>query len=184
MILHLCSLAIAIGTLSVKVSAVSAPGEIVCRYEATTKSEVNYYTCHELAAKYSIAVEKLFQLNPAVDTDCDNIQPNTVYCVAGCKYFEQIYIDHANRWQSFNQWFLMTDSVGRNTTTLPAPVQKSSVAMERRGNVATKCTRHPLNVACAKLTHSTVRTARLARVSQGGATASHQNTAWTANAAS
>jgi hypothetical protein len=103
MILHLSSLAIAIGTLAVKVDAVSAPGEIVCRYEAATKSEVNYYTCHELAAKYSITVEKFFQLNPAVDKDCDNIQPNTVYCVAGCKYFEQIYIDHANRWQSFNQ---------------------------------------------------------------------------------
>jgi hypothetical protein len=78
----------------------------------------------------------------------------------------------------------MTDSVGRNTTTLPALVQTISVATERRGNVVTKCTRPPLNVECAKLIHSIVRTARLARVSQGGATASHQNTVWTADVAS
>jgi hypothetical protein len=103
MIVHLSSLAIAICTLAVKVDAVSAPGETVCRYEATTKSEVNYYTCHELAAKYSIILEKFFQLNPAIDKDCNNIQPNTVYCVAGCKDFEAMYIDHANEWQSFNQ---------------------------------------------------------------------------------
>ncbi|KAF1942657.1 hypothetical protein EJ02DRAFT_308073, partial [Clathrospora elynae] len=56
-----------------------APGDIVCRYESTTKSAVNYYTCTELALKYSITVEKFFLLNPSVDRDCDTIKPNTVY---------------------------------------------------------------------------------------------------------
>lgn len=66
-------------------SANGAPGDVVCRYETTTLAEVNYYTCTELALKYSITVEKFFELNPSVDKECDTIKPNTKYCVAGCK---------------------------------------------------------------------------------------------------
>jgi len=62
-----------------------APGDVVCRYETNTLSEVNYYTCTELALKYSITVKKFFELNPSVDKDCNTIKPDTKYCVAGCK---------------------------------------------------------------------------------------------------
>jgi hypothetical protein len=78
-------LALAIGFFAVNVNAEPIPGDIVCRYESTTKSEVNYYTCTELALKYSITVEKFFTLNPFVDKDCDTIKPSTVYCVDGCE---------------------------------------------------------------------------------------------------
>ena len=64
---------------------IGAPGDVVCRYETTTLGEVNYYTCTELARKYSISVEKFFALNPSVDKNCETIKPNTNYCVAGCK---------------------------------------------------------------------------------------------------
>jgi hypothetical protein len=79
----LSQLVLAFGLLTY--SANAAPGDVVCRYETTTLSEVNYYTCTELANKYSISVEKFFQLNPSVDKECDTIKPNTNYCVAGCK---------------------------------------------------------------------------------------------------
>lgn len=79
--LKLVSSAIAFFALGVN----GAPGDIVCRYETTTLAEVNYYTCTELALKYSITVEKFFQLNPSVDKNCDTIQPRTNYCVAGCE---------------------------------------------------------------------------------------------------
>jgi len=59
--------------------------EIICRYDATTPSTVNYYTCMELAVRYDIAVEVFFTLNPSVAPDCSNIRENTVYCVRGCK---------------------------------------------------------------------------------------------------
>ena len=64
---------------------IGAPGDVVCRYETTTLQEVNYYTCTELARKYSITVEKFLTLNPSVNQNCDTIKPNTKYCVAGCK---------------------------------------------------------------------------------------------------
>jgi hypothetical protein len=84
MMIHLSRIAVAIGLFTLNVNAEPAPGDIVCRYESTTKSAVNYYTCTELALKYSITVEKFFLLNPSVDPDCDTIKPNTVYCVDGC----------------------------------------------------------------------------------------------------
>jgi hypothetical protein len=68
------------------VQAAVDPGGIVCRFESTTKSEVNYYTCTELALKYSITVEKFFELNPTVNKACSNIQPDTDYCVKGCEW--------------------------------------------------------------------------------------------------
>ncbi|KAF5851379.1 hypothetical protein GGP41_004176 [Bipolaris sorokiniana] len=54
-----------------------APGDVVCRYETTTLTKVNYYTCTELARKYSITVDKFFELNPSVNKACDTIKPNT-----------------------------------------------------------------------------------------------------------
>lgn len=65
----------------------TAPGQVNCRYWTTTGADVNYYTCTQLADKYEIAVETFFALNPDVDAQCGNIQPNTQYCVDGCKYF-------------------------------------------------------------------------------------------------
>ena len=59
--------------------------EIICRYDATTPSTVNYYTCMELAIGYGITVEHFFTLNPSVATDCSNVRGDTVYCVSGCK---------------------------------------------------------------------------------------------------
>jgi hypothetical protein len=60
-------------------------GEVNCRSTAPTTDQVNYYTCSLLAITYGITVEKFFTLNPTIDADCSNIQPNTNYCTAGCK---------------------------------------------------------------------------------------------------
>jgi hypothetical protein len=73
-----------ISLLTFTLEAALTAGEIVCRYKATTKSEANYYTCHELSQKYSMSVEKFFLLN-TVDTDCNTIKLDTEYCVDGCK---------------------------------------------------------------------------------------------------
>jgi len=62
------------------------PGQIVCRYTLTSPSEVNYYTCIELADRYAISIDKFFQLNPDLDRECKTIEPNTDYCVAGCEF--------------------------------------------------------------------------------------------------
>lgn len=64
--------------------AAVAPGDVVCRYNATTPAEVNYYSCYRLALEYQITVEKFFELNLGVDEDCKTIRPNTDYCVRGC----------------------------------------------------------------------------------------------------
>ncbi|KAF1839655.1 hypothetical protein BDW02DRAFT_475743, partial [Decorospora gaudefroyi] len=63
-------------------------GDIVCRYTATTPSAVNYYLCQDFADYYFITLDKFFQLNPSLDPSCDNIQPDTEYCVAG--YFDYL----------------------------------------------------------------------------------------------
>lgn len=67
------------------VRPVATAGELVCRYPGRTNADVNYYTCTQLANKYGITIEKFFMLNPGLDPDCGNIQPNTMYCLAGCK---------------------------------------------------------------------------------------------------
>ncbi|KAK1989604.1 hypothetical protein LX36DRAFT_648975 [Colletotrichum falcatum] len=59
------------------------PGEVNCRYASQTGRDVNYYTCTQLAEKYEISVEKFFLINPTLEPDCSNIEPNTEYCVAG-----------------------------------------------------------------------------------------------------
>jgi hypothetical protein len=146
MIFHLPSLAIAVGILAVPLDAASSSGEINCRYEATTPSEVNYYTCHELATKYSITIEKFFQLNPAVDKDCNTIKPGTVYCVAGCRYFQKTYVNYLNTWQLFSSQFPKTDFVGPSMEMPPVLVPTSNVVMERPGNAETSCRRPPLNI--------------------------------------
>lgn len=63
------------------------PGEINCRYTADTYTDVNYYTCMDLANTYGITIDKFFVLNPQVTPDCGNIQPDSVYCVDGCECF-------------------------------------------------------------------------------------------------
>lgn len=65
------------------------PGEVNCRYARQTGSDVNYYTCTELAERYEITVEEFFVINPGLKKDCSDIQPNTEYCVDGCKYSTQ-----------------------------------------------------------------------------------------------
>ncbi|KAH9219719.1 hypothetical protein DL95DRAFT_291091, partial [Leptodontidium sp. 2 PMI_412] len=59
------------------------PGEINCRYTSITGSQVNYYTCQQLAIEDDITVEMFFFLNPEIHPDCGNIQPRTEYCVEG-----------------------------------------------------------------------------------------------------
>lgn len=61
------------------------PGQINCRYYSKTKSSVNSSTCFNTATRYRITVATFFTLNPSLDLDCSNIQPNTRYCVAGCE---------------------------------------------------------------------------------------------------
>ena len=61
------------------------PGKINCRYAGTTSDDVNCCTCTQLATRYGISIETFFVLNPALDPDCSNIQPNSDYCVSGCK---------------------------------------------------------------------------------------------------
>lgn len=62
------------------------PGEINCRQWARTYDDVNYYTCYQLAKKYDITTDQFFFLNPDLQKDCSNVQPNAMYCVFGCKW--------------------------------------------------------------------------------------------------
>ena len=61
-------------------------GQVNCRYSGTTDSDVNYYTCTLLSQFYGISNQVFFTLNPGLALDCSNIQPNTPYCVSGCKF--------------------------------------------------------------------------------------------------
>lgn len=70
MIIRIYSLSIAISALAANVNATLAPGKIVFRFDATTASAVNYYTCQELALKYSITVQNLLELNPTLEKEC------------------------------------------------------------------------------------------------------------------
>jgi hypothetical protein len=67
-------------------SAKLAVGDVVCEWSTTTKSSVNYYTCTELADKYGTPIDEFFKLNPTLNQECDNIQPDTQYCVIGCRF--------------------------------------------------------------------------------------------------
>ena len=71
--------------LSIRDELIQA-GDISCRHTVSTGTFVNYYTCTELAESYGFGLEKLFLLNPLLLPDCSNIQPNTEYCVDGCKF--------------------------------------------------------------------------------------------------
>jgi hypothetical protein len=76
---------VAIRLATTAVEAAVAPGEVNCRYTATSSASVNYYTCTELADWYYITVEQFFLWNPTVNKECSNVKPNTEYCVDGCK---------------------------------------------------------------------------------------------------
>lgn len=67
------------------------PGDINCRYSAITESSVTGITCAELAKEYGISTKTFFVLNPEIALDCANIQPETEYCVAGCKLYAETY---------------------------------------------------------------------------------------------
>lgn len=77
------------GTMSTRKTLVTTteiqPGDINCRYSATTSATVNYYTCTQMATKYGITIDVFFTLNPTLELDCSNIQPKTEYCVDGCE---------------------------------------------------------------------------------------------------
>lgn len=61
-------------------------GEINCRYSAATGSDVNYYSCTELATQFDISNDVFFLLNPTLYLNCSNVQPYTEYCVSGCEF--------------------------------------------------------------------------------------------------
>ncbi|KAK1765333.1 hypothetical protein QBC33DRAFT_593563 [Phialemonium atrogriseum] len=77
------------GTMSTRTTLVTTvdteiqPGDVNCRYSATTSATVNYYTCTQMATKYGITVDDFFTLNPTLELDCSNIQLKTEYCVDG-----------------------------------------------------------------------------------------------------
>jgi hypothetical protein len=61
-------------------------GEVSCLFADSTEGlDINYYTCTLLANKWGISVENFFTLNPGLNPDCSNIQPDTDYCVLGCE---------------------------------------------------------------------------------------------------
>lgn len=68
------------------------PGDINCRLSTVTEPQVNSTTCAVLANKYHTTVDTFLDLNPGLD--CDSIEPDTRYCVEGCK---SITIDSLDR---------------------------------------------------------------------------------------
>ncbi|OHE94308.1 hypothetical protein CORC01_10355 [Colletotrichum orchidophilum] len=60
-----------------------AEGDVVCRAWDTTEYEVNYYSCKEMADFWFADIDFFFTLNPGLERDCSNIQPNTEYCTDG-----------------------------------------------------------------------------------------------------
>jgi hypothetical protein len=67
------------------IPATVAVGEINCRYWTTTPAEVNQYTCWQMSQRYRVMKDVLLKLNPGLAGDCSNVQPETKYCVRGCK---------------------------------------------------------------------------------------------------
>lgn len=66
-------------------AATIEPGDINCRDWTQTYDNVGYWSCGELADKSGITIDKFWILNPTLAPDCDGIQPNTEYCIDGCK---------------------------------------------------------------------------------------------------
>jgi hypothetical protein len=66
--------------------SVPQAGDLNCRKHSPTYDDANYYTCTELAEKNRITIEEFFWLNPGLKKDCSNIQPNSEYCVVGCRF--------------------------------------------------------------------------------------------------
>lgn len=67
------------------VPVIAAIGDVNCRYHSTTPAVVNYYICSQFADYYELSIDQFFELNPTLNPTCDNVQPDTDYCVAGCK---------------------------------------------------------------------------------------------------
>ncbi|KAH7153577.1 hypothetical protein EDB81DRAFT_791627 [Dactylonectria macrodidyma] len=59
------------------------PGEINCRLGTTTGLQVDSNTCASIANKYHITVDTFLDLNPRLGSNCESIQPDTMYCVEG-----------------------------------------------------------------------------------------------------
>jgi hypothetical protein len=128
--------------LAFNAKAEPGTGDVVCRFESTTRADVNYYTCTELALKYSITIEKFFLLNPLLDENCATIQPNTTYCVAGCRCIGIKCTKKSSiltSRQSYNHPQRRMASVDHKTTMLRVSASTSNVAMERLGNAAINC---------------------------------------------
>ena len=116
---YIAFLTFVIGFFAFEGFAELTPGDIVCRFDSTTKAEVNYYTCKELANKFSITVEKFFELNPTIDKECSNVKPKTKYCVAGyewCKDVPCMHVADSITTQIFKPLSLQMVFAGRNTT--------------------------------------------------------------------
>jgi hypothetical protein len=61
------------------------PGDVHCRRPSRTSDSVNYYTCYAMAEMNRISPDLFFTLNPTLNLDCSNIEPDTEYCVDGCE---------------------------------------------------------------------------------------------------
>lgn len=50
--------------------------------------EVLQYTCTKLENKYGVTIQSAFILNPNLTLNRENVQPNTKYCLVGCKLYK------------------------------------------------------------------------------------------------
>ncbi|KAM0554930.1 hypothetical protein ACHAPJ_006666 [Fusarium lateritium] len=58
-------------------------GSINCRLSTAAESKVNSNTCASIAKQYQITLDEFYELNPGLENDCKNVQPEIQYCVEG-----------------------------------------------------------------------------------------------------
>jgi len=126
-------------------------GDINCRAWARTNDDPNYYSCKDLAERWSISTNWFFQINPTILPDCSNIRPNTRYCVHACKslicalptptlgILVAPVITPRERKQISSHSDPPTAAVVQNTKTPPAQAPLPRAAMPRRGHAGTRC---------------------------------------------
>jgi hypothetical protein len=68
-------------------------GDINCRMSEVSGPKADAKTCASMAKKWDITVEKFYDLNPRLKGDCNNVLPNTRYCVDGCEFIFDWLLD-------------------------------------------------------------------------------------------